>query len=332
MFLLNPSSMLFMFTLILGTVITISSPTWFVSWLGLELNTLSFIPLIMHHKNSISSQAALKYFLIQALSSATLMASAAMMLLSTASPQIMISLSLLLKMGAAPLHFWLPPIMQSLPWIQCLILMTIQKIAPMALMSYILSPVTSKVLMMASIVSALVGGIGGLNQTLLRKIMAFSSINHMAWMLAALYMEKSLWLNYFLIYSIVSSSVVILMNMNQIFHLKQLFFIPNNQMYKVSTLLSLFSLGGLPPLLGFIPKMMMTTFMAKNMLILWLLTLMMTALLTLFYYTRISIMSFMLTMPKYTMNFKENLNQKSTSFLIINMIPIFSPLIVLIQF
>uniref|UniRef100_UPI003001AE58 NADH dehydrogenase subunit 2 n=1 Tax=Gnathophyllum americanum TaxID=390955 RepID=UPI003001AE58 len=331
MLLLNPSTLLFMSTMTLGTIISISSPTWFTSWLGLELNTMSFIPLILLNKNSFSSQAALKYFLIQAISSATLMASAATLLISTNS-MTMMTMSLLLKMGAAPLHFWLPPLMQSLPWMQCLMLMTIQKIPPMALMSYLISPQTGSIFMVASILSAMIGGIGGLNQTMMRKLMAFSSINHMSWMLAAIYLESSIWLNYFLVYSIVSCSLIIMLNMNQIFHIKQLFSMPNNQIYKISTLLSFLSLGGLPPLLGFIPKMMMTTLMVKQMMILWLFILMMNTLLTLFYYTRISIMSFTFSVPSYYMNINYKFTKSSTGLLIINMLPIMTPLLTLIQF
>ena len=70
---------------------------------------------------------------------------------------------------------------------QCLTLITIQKVAPMILASYtITEPNSLLITLIASISSRVIGSLGGLNQTLLRKILAYSSINHIAWMLAAI--------------------------------------------------------------------------------------------------------------------------------------------------
>jgi len=64
-------------------------------------------------------------------------------------------------------------------WPQALILITVQKIAPMSLLSYYIVEQATLVTV-AAIISAVVGAIGGLNQTLLRKLLAYSSINHIA--------------------------------------------------------------------------------------------------------------------------------------------------------
>jgi len=69
------------------------------------LNLLSFIPLISSKTNTYSSEAALKYFLVQALGSCIILARAPSSLLSQDLPKILIVASLLLKIGAAPLHF-----------------------------------------------------------------------------------------------------------------------------------------------------------------------------------------------------------------------------------
>ena len=57
----------------LGMFITISSNSWLRAWIGLEFNLLSFIPIISNNKNILTLEASLKYFLIQALVSSTLL-------------------------------------------------------------------------------------------------------------------------------------------------------------------------------------------------------------------------------------------------------------------
>ena len=183
---------MFKLSLTLGIFIAISSNSWFTSWLGLELNLLSFIPIITSRFNSYSSEAALKYFLVQALGSTIiLVSSTAIRVLK--NPRILILIALLLKIGAAPLHFWFPPIIQGVTWTQCIILITLQKIAPLILISYTLtSSISYFIIQISSILSAFVGAIGGLNQTFLRKILAYSSINHISWILAALLLRSNI--------------------------------------------------------------------------------------------------------------------------------------------
>nr|YP_009159451.1 NADH dehydrogenase subunit 2 [Palaemon serenus]AKQ09496.1 NADH dehydrogenase subunit 2 [Palaemon serenus] len=331
MLMLSPSLLLFSTTLVAGTLIATSSSSWFVAWLGLELNLLSFIPLVSSSYNTFSSEAALKYFLVQALGSATLLASVTMLLMFTDPPKILILGSLILKMGAAPLHFWLPPVMQGMSWPNCFVLMTVQKIAPIVLMSYVLCPYTSPILVGASVSSAVMGGLGGLNQTLLRKLMAYSSINHLSWMLAALSCSSSLWVHYILTYTVISLSLVILFNYNQVFHIKHFASFSSSQFNKTMVFLSLFSLGGLPPFLGFLPKMTVVKDLASQGFLLWAFILMMSALITLFYYVRISLTALTLASPK-TASDLAHVSHKPASAALINLIPLFFPLMMLVPF
>nr|YP_010868543.1 NADH dehydrogenase subunit 2 [Alpheus brevicristatus]WGU20738.1 NADH dehydrogenase subunit 2 [Alpheus brevicristatus] len=328
----NPSRIVFGLSLTLGILIAISSNSWFTSWLGLELNLLSFIPIISSSFNSYSSEAALKYFLIQALGSAIILISATSMTLFLTNPELLILGALLLKMGAAPVHFWFPPIMQGVPWPQCIILMTLQKIAPLLLVSYTLTtPVSSYMIQISSSLSALTGAMGGLNQTLLRKILAFSSINHMGWMLAAISLSPNTLFTYLLIYSIVSSSLVLLLNSNQIFHFKQMSSIPHMKT-KTFSFMALFSLGGLPPFLGFIPKLLVINFLSSSKELIWVLILLISSLITLFYYTRIILTTLTLSAPKL----KPILKSKSYTPLyimsFINFTPLLFPLMSFYQF
>nr|QOL00751.1 NADH dehydrogenase subunit 2 [Teleogryllus infernalis] len=73
MLMFNPSKMLFMMMLILGTMISISSNSWPATWMGLEINLLAFIPLMSSKSNMMSTEAAMKYFIIQAMASSMLL-------------------------------------------------------------------------------------------------------------------------------------------------------------------------------------------------------------------------------------------------------------------
>nr|YP_009764377.1 NADH dehydrogenase subunit 2 [Synalpheus microneptunus]QIS92015.1 NADH dehydrogenase subunit 2 [Synalpheus microneptunus] len=294
----HPARIMFFASLVSGLLIAISSNSWFTSWMGLELNLLSFIPIMTSKTNSYSSEAALKYFLVQALSSSIMLISASSMIMWKESPTLLILTSLLLKMGAAPLHFWFPTIMQGLSWMQCLTLMTIQKVAPMIMVSYTLTQLNSHwMLILASMSSSIVGSLGGLNQTLLRKILAYSSINHMAWMLAAISLSADAWTIYITTYSVVTLSLVTILNFNQSFHFKQLSLI-SHPPSKMLCFFTLFSLGGLPPLLGFLPKLLVIKLLIYSQSFTWLLPLIAGTLITLFYYIRLTMISMVLITPQ----------------------------------
>lgn len=299
---LNPASALFFCSLSLGVIIRISSASWFTAWLGLELNLLSFIPLISSTRNLYSSEAALKYFLVQALGSAVFLCRSSTVLISSKPVlSFFILVSLLLKIGAAPFYFWLPPIIQGLSWFNCLVLITIQKIAPIILISYLIQTNSNLIslLYLSSVLSACAGSLGGLNQVFLRKILAYSSIAHIRWILASLVNRTLLWLNYFLIYCIVSISAVWPLYLHQIFHFNQLISTPFHlNLSRLRISVAFLSLGGLPPFIGFLPKILVVQFLSQQGIILWVAILFLGALITLFFYIRVILIALSLNNPK----------------------------------
>nr|YP_009545527.1 NADH dehydrogenase subunit 2 [Metapenaeopsis barbata]AYO45605.1 NADH dehydrogenase subunit 2 [Metapenaeopsis barbata] len=325
--LFSSSQILFISTLLLGTTLSISSTSWFGAWIGLELNLLSFIPLISSKNNQYSSEAALKYFLIQALGSSIIIMSASLMLFTTEPTSTLMTIALLLKAGAAPFHFWFPSVMEGLQWPQAIVLMTVQKIAPLSLLSYLVSTSTQPIFLSAIILSALIGAVGGINQTLLRKIMAYSSINHMAWMLTAILISETSWLLYFVFYSFVASSIALLFNYQDSFHISHVFnHTSSSPKIKVITFMSLLSLGGLPPFTGFIPKWFIIQEMIASSFFFTLFIMLMSALLTLFYYLRISISALMVLSPKTKWSTKAFNHSISTSLMVyINFFGLLSP-------
>nr|YP_011034145.1 NADH dehydrogenase subunit 2 [Entricoplax vestita]WRI34039.1 NADH dehydrogenase subunit 2 [Entricoplax vestita] len=320
----------FFFFLISGTILSISSTSWFGAWIGLELNLMSFIPLISIKMNSYFSEAALKYFLIQALASTFIIMSTCLLLPKYNFSSFLITMALLLKLGAAPFHFWFPQVMEGLSWYQTIILMTIQKLAPMFLLSYfVISSFLTKIISLSAIMSAIVGAVGGLNMMKLRKIMAFSSINHMSWMLIAISMNQVLWLTYFLFYAMISSSVVFFFHSLQTFTISNLMSSSyNNSFMFLMAPISLLSLGGLPPFTGFLPKWLMIQHMIMNNLFITLAVLLISALTTLYFYLRITIPLFLLILPNISLTMKPNLFSSTSlmSFaLILNLLGLVAP-------
>nr|ALO71121.1 NADH deshydrogenase subunit 2 [Staphylinidae sp. 1 EF-2015] len=300
--------LLFFIIALIGTLISISSNSWLGMWIGLEINLLSIIPLMNNNNNSLSTEASLKYFVIQALASMIILFSIIMSmncLINGNYLMMMMNSALSMKMGMAPFHFWFPSVMEGLNWSNCLILMTVQKIAPMILLMYNIN--FSIMMTIIIIISMVIAGIMGFNQISLRKILAYSSINHMAWMIASMFLMEITWIYYFFIYIFITANIVIFLKMFNIFYLMHFYIsIKKHMMISLLFMSNLLSLGGLPPFLGFLPKWMtIQNLIESDMFFLTFLMIMLT-LITLYYYIRVSLS--MMILNFYNMNFTLKMN------------------------
>nr|QZK21493.1 NADH dehydrogenase subunit 2 [Drepanotermes sp. ANIC 0597] len=325
----NSTKVLLLFTLVSGMLVSVSSNSWLGAWMGLEINLMSFIPLMSNVKNMYNTEASLKYFIVQVLASATLLFMVVMKTLtedlftfegSVYTPMI-ICTPLLLKSGAAPFHWWFPGVMEGLSWENCALLMTVQKAAPLMLMSYLIdiSAFTLSVILMSTIV----GAIGGMNQTSMRKILTYSSINHTGWMLIALTTSENLWMVYFMIYSTLALTVVSAIKLSGVSFINQTMMTNNEtKLMKFMMFTSLLSLGGLPPFLGFLPKWIVIQAMIANNMAPLATIVVVTSLITLYYYLKISYSSFMIlsTEPKWNVSIHKNTPTKNISALILSSI------------
>nr|YP_009971682.1 NADH dehydrogenase subunit 2 [Hymaea magna]QNG56366.1 NADH dehydrogenase subunit 2 [Hymaea magna] len=292
---------LFFNSMILGTLISISSYSWFSMWMGLEINLLSIIPLMNSSKNMFPAESSLKYFITQAMASTIILFSIIMMInkaefISLNYNYFMIMImnsALLTKMGAAPFHYWFPEVMEGLNWMNCLIMLTWQKIAPMIIFMY-----NMKMTMFISciiIISSLISGILGMNQISLRKILAYSSINHISWMISSMINSQSIWLIYFTTYSIISINIVMIFYYLNTYYLKQLFNTMNsNKLIKFFFMLNFLSLGGLPPFLGFMPKWLTINNLILSKMFMISAVLIVFTLITLYFYLRITFSTMMI--------------------------------------
>nr|AAN76687.1 NADH dehydrogenase subunit 2 [Urogale everetti] len=306
---MNPLTLaITMFTVFSGTIITITSSHWLLAWAGLEMNMLAFIPILTKKPSPRSTEAATKYFITQATASMILMM--AILINATYSGQwtitkmsntpasLMITIALLMKLGLAPFHFWVPEVTQGVPLQSGMILLTWQKLAPMSILCQITTSLNTTLTTLTALISILVGGWGGLNQTQLRKIMAYSSIAHMGWMVAILpYSIPATILN-LVIYILITTTLFMILSLNNTTTTLSLSQLWNNTPFLTSALMILLlSLGGLPPLTGFLPKWIIIQEMTKNDNIIVPTLMAMMALLNLYFYMRLIYSTALTTFP-----------------------------------
>nr|YP_010134830.1 NADH dehydrogenase subunit 2 [Lutjanus ophuysenii]QWM94518.1 NADH dehydrogenase subunit 2 [Lutjanus ophuysenii] len=287
-----------LFGLGLGTTITFASSHWLLAWMGLEMNTLAIIPLMAQHHHPRAVEATTKYFLTQATAAAMLLFASTtnawltgqwdIHQMSHPLPVTMITIALALKIGLAPTHSWLPEVLQGLDLTTGLILSTWQKLAPFALLLQI-QPTNSSLLIILGLMSTLVGGWGGLNQTQLRKILAYSSIAHLGWMILVLQFSPSLTLLTLITYFIMTFSTFLVFKLNKATNINTLAISWAKAPALTSlTPLVLLSLGGLPPLTGFMPKWLILQELTKQDLAPTATLAALTALLSLYFYLRLT--------------------------------------------
>nr|YP_009753990.1 NADH dehydrogenase subunit 2 [Cheirotonus gestroi]QIT06599.1 NADH dehydrogenase subunit 2 [Cheirotonus gestroi] len=322
---------LFSVTLAVGTLIAISSYSWMGMWMGLEINLLSFIPLVSDTKNSMASEAALKYFITQAMASTLLLFAFIMIsmnipfnLMMNHSLMLILNTALLTKMGSAPFHFWFPEVIEGLSWTNSAILLIWQKIAPMVMIMFF--NLTTMYLTMVVTASMIISGVVGLNQVSLRKILAYSSINHIGWMLGAMWFSETVWMYYFAIYSLITVSILLMFKMLNILYLPQLTAVMNySTIVKLHMMVNWMSLGGLPPFLGFFPKWITVQILISQGFIMLTTMMIVMTLMTLYFYIRIMFSTMLLSTNELTFHY----NFKIKSFSVFTLTTISSSGLVL---
>nr|UIB39325.1 NADH dehydrogenase subunit 2 [Canis lupus familiaris]WEM20702.1 NADH dehydrogenase subunit 2 [Canis lupus familiaris]WEM22639.1 NADH dehydrogenase subunit 2 [Canis lupus familiaris]WEM22652.1 NADH dehydrogenase subunit 2 [Canis lupus familiaris]WEM22678.1 NADH dehydrogenase subunit 2 [Canis lupus familiaris] len=309
-----PILIIIMATIMTGTMIVMLSSHWLLIWIGFEMNMLAIIPILMKKYNPRAMEASTKYFLTQATASMLLMMGVTINFLysgqwviskiSNPIASIMMTTALTMKLGLSPFHFWVPEVTQGITLMSGMILLTWQKIAPMSILYQISPSINTNLLMLMALTSVLVGGWGGLNQTQLRKIMAYSSIAHMGWMAAIITYNPTMMVLNLTLYILMTLSTFMLFMLNSSTTTLSLSHMWNKFPLITSMILILMlSLGGLPPLSGFIPKWMIIQELTKNNMIIIPTLMAITALLNLYFYLRLTY-STALTMFPSTNNMK----------------------------
>nr|QNU08214.1 NADH dehydrogenase subunit 2 [Callionymus maculatus] len=285
-----------MLSLFAGTIITITSSSWLLAWMGIEMGTLAMLPQIIYKHHPRAVEAGTKYFIVQSMAAGLLMFSSVMEGFSIGEwtinavlgpfSTLAFTLAFALKLGIAPAHFWVPDVLQGLDLHTGMIMSTWQKIAPLALL--LSCNLETPTLLILGGLSVLMGGLGGLNQTQTRKILAYSSISHLGWMLIASTVSRPLAFLALILYIISTYAIFFVLRLSTAKTINALATSwAKNKTLLISTPLILFSLGGLPPILGFLPKWaILAELTAQNFMTISLFVAM-ASLLSLYFYTRV---------------------------------------------
>nr|QZZ18349.1 NADH dehydrogenase subunit 2 [Sobrala sp. SL-2021a] len=300
----NLSGFLFMLMILSGLNLSVSSNDWLMIWCGLEISLISFIPFMISSK-MISSGSSMKYFVIQSVSSALLIMGLMFILMDFSSSMMhIINISLFIKMGVAPFHNWVLTVVEGLEFMYMFILITILKIVPIMMLSYM----NNSILALIVGLTLIMGSVMGLNQNSIRKLLTYSSIFNMGFILSIININF-LWSMCLLIYSMLVFMMIILSMKNNFNYINQLLTNMNSMLLKTTIWLTLLSMGGLPPMTGFFVKLMVTEYLILNSEIMLLLMIIMFSLIVMFFYYRMTFLSIMMFChtPKYLVNTKSKL-------------------------
>nr|QNV11800.1 NADH dehydrogenase subunit 2 [Planorbis planorbis] len=265
---MNSSLLLFIFMVLISPIISLSSVDWVISWLGMEVGMFGLIPLLLF--KSSSKESAMKYFLIQSLSSALLLISGIFLfelLSSIEFYNLLFLLSMSIKLGFFPGHFWVISIIENLSMMSNMMVLGPLKVAPFGFLSLVTEN-NNNLLLLMGLMSAIMGALLGFNQTNIRAVLGASSISHSGWIIMSLCFG-------FMWYYLVSYILILMLT-----------FISMKNFEFFTSLVCIISLSGLPPFLMFILKMKVLYFLLLSLEYLILFTLIVSSVISLYYYLK----------------------------------------------
>jgi len=296
-----------MFTLsmfaLLGMFVMISGNNFLVIYMGLELLTLSSYALVaLRRDNATATEAAMKYFVLGAMASGFLLYGMSMMYGATgtldlnavfkaiASGQVrhqvlvfglvFIVAGLAFKLGVVPFHMWIPDVYQGAPTAITLMIGGAPKLAAFAIVIRLLVegmlPLAfdwQQMLMLLAIGSLLIGNLAAIAQTNVKRMLAFSTISQMGFVLLGLmagvvngntllaanaYSSAMFYVVSYVLTTLASFGVLLLLSREGFESEEIADFAGLNQrspLYAAVMAVCLFSLAGIPPMVGFYAKL-----------------------------------------------------------------------------
>ena len=277
----------------LGMMIMISANNMLTLYLGLELQSLALYVLAAFHRDSVrSSEAGLKYFVLGALSSGVLLYGISLLYGFAGSLDFvalnnvlaadvpvgavvgagLVLLAIAFKLSAAPFHMWTPDVYEGAPTPVTAFFAMAPKVAAVALLIRLfyqpfagLAATWQPVLITLSFLSMFVGAFGALRQTNMKRLMAYSSIGHVGFLLmgiAALNAEgisaTVTYLFFYVLMSAVAFAIVLMMRVDgrAVERIADLSGLSRTQPAAALALaVTMFSMVGIPPMVGFFTKL-----------------------------------------------------------------------------
>lgn len=283
---------------VVGMMVMVSAGDLMSLYMGLELQSLALYVVASLRRDSVkSTEAGLKYFVLGALSSGLLLYGASLTYgfagttdfagIISVAKEGEVSLGLLFglvflisglafKVSAVPFHMWTPDVYEGSPTPVTAFFATAPKVAAMALMARLLHGAFGnavgewqQVIALLSVVSMFLGAIAAIGQTNIKRLMAYSSISHMGFALMGLASGTALGVQAMLIYM----AIYVTMNVGTFAFIlsmerdgEPVTDIASLNMYSrreplkaLAMLVLLFSLAGVPPLVGFFGKFYVLT-------------------------------------------------------------------------
>nr|YP_009467125.1 NADH dehydrogenase subunit 2 [Agramma hupehanum]ARB50118.1 NADH dehydrogenase subunit 2 [Agramma hupehanum] len=316
---------LFLVMLILSSIMVMSSSSWLSMWMGMEINLMMNIPFLFKNKSKTLSEKIMIYFLIQVMGSIIMLT---MILIKNMNFNqelsiMFISMSMMIKLGLPPFHIWMPEMLNKLEWETMMVMISIQKINPMIMLTQFMNQ--NMISMMIMIMAASIGSLGGINQLSLNKIIAFSSINHMSWIIMLMLIMTNLWMKYFIVYTMINLTLCLTFKKMNTMYINQLS-VNTNLYSKMMLLLMMMNLGGFPPMPGFLLKWLTMEWMISMNMKIIMTIMIFSSMITLLFYMRSMFSNTMMS----TMNFKFKMikfNKKMHLMFYLNML---TPMILMI--
>nr|YP_011036475.1 NADH dehydrogenase subunit 2 [Jogocerus viraktamathi]WRK19226.1 NADH dehydrogenase subunit 2 [Jogocerus viraktamathi] len=299
---LNSTSILFFTSMIMGVIMSLSSNSWIMIWIGMEISLMSFVPTMVS-KLKTSSESSMKYFIIQSISSAIFILSVMFTLMGVnVNFTTSIALSMMIKMGAAPFHSWVLSIINGMNYLSIFILITLMKLTPMMIIMNL-----NQKNNMIIIACLILGSISGLIQNSIYKIMVYSSTFNMGFLIYSCN-NFSIWILYFALYSLNLALLFNILNQKKILYLNQ-FMVNNHDLkLKMSIWILMLSMSGFPPMLGFMSKLIVIELAIKFSDWIMVMIMILGSLITMFYYNRLCFISLFSSnlMVKWNLNSTDN--------------------------
>nr|UDP58831.1 NADH dehydrogenase subunit 2 [Jacobiasca formosana]UER93867.1 NADH dehydrogenase subunit 2 [Jacobiasca formosana] len=319
----NNSMLLFMIFMILGVIFSLSSNNWILIWCGLEIVLVCFIPMMLNNK-LISSECCVKYFIVQSLSSSIFMLSMMMLFMNlNLGMELMVNISLMIKMGVAPFHNWVLNVVSGMNFSMVFFMLTLLKLPPLVILSYL-----NLYLIPFIIITLMVGSLFGLNQNSSFKIIVYSSIFNMGFILPSIHFND-IWLIYLFFYSLMIFMLMIILNIHKMFYINQILINSYSPYCNFVIFMNMLSMGGMPPLLGFLIKLIVLELVLYMNFYFLSMIMIMFSLFVMYFYVRLSFLSMMI----YSSIFKFYLYNTMSMFLMTLVFNLLSfPLFILMKF
>nr|YP_010318760.1 NADH dehydrogenase subunit 2 [Asemonea sichuanensis]ULX45809.1 NADH dehydrogenase subunit 2 [Asemonea sichuanensis] len=234
-----------MFLYMISFMFVIGSNDWFVIWLGLEINMISFLILIFNRFNISIIESCFKYFFIQSMGSAIFIS---MFYLMKINMSMLCYMILMYSVGAGPFFYWFISVSKGISLISLFFLMTFQKFIPFILSGIFLNFIG----WLFSIISLLMGVLGSFNQSNIKMLLSYSSVHHLGWIILCMMSNDLYWMIYLFMYSFMLFFLMYVMMNTEIIDFYSLM----KSKGKMWFMMMLLGMGGMPPFVGFFLKWM----------------------------------------------------------------------------